>query len=821
MEALAPALEEAPGIANAWQRRDRAELLQGAAPFLEAWRARFGISHCYFIAPDKTCFLRVHQPDQFGDTIQRYTMAKAATSFKPEHGLELGPLGTLTLRMVAPWRINGELTGFVELGMDVQTLTPTLAKVMGTDLFWVVSKESIQKAVARLGDSPAAPLPGQERFDNAVLMAGSAKEVPAQLVAFINQPHAKHKGQIFLFSEKGRDWNAGQLPLIDAGGNTVGGIFIIDDISAKTTALRALLYGLLLITAGIGGVLFAGFFLLTGRIERRLLKGNETLRQERDAHALTAKELAEHKHHLEKMVAEKTSALVASNKTLQQEIIEHRDAKKRWERTFDAMGDIVTIHDTEMHIIRANRATKEMLGLGWRDLIGKHCYEVFRGENAPCPGCPEVPALRDFQLHTAEIEHPRLNKSFLVTASPLFDEQGRCEGIIHVAKDITEQQLLTAKLRQAQKMEAVGTLAGGVAHDFNNILTGILGYAELARMSMPADSPLYRDLSEVLALGKRGANLVRQLLTFSRQQAMETVDLDLNKLITNLMKLLHRLIPENIKVEFTPGPDLLRIRADKGQLEQVMVNLAVNARDAMPEGGRLVIETANVEANGNDKNPHPSLVRLRVSDTGTGMDKAMHEQIFEPFFTTKETGKGTGLGLSLVYSIVKQHEGWIELESAPNQGTTFSLFFPADQAGDAHDDTAAADKAPRGSETILLVEDEKPILRVVTRTLENLGYTVLATADPREAEAIFQRSGDDIDLLLSDLVMPDCNGHELYERLAAHHPRLKVLFMSGYPDKVMTTQSMQGPAFAFIGKPFSMEALAKTLRQVLDMKKKG
>lgn len=256
-------------------------------------------------------------------------------------------------------------------------------------------------------------------------------------------------------------------------------------------------------------------------------------------------------------------------------------------------------------------------------------------------------------------------------------------------------------------------------------------------------------------------------------------------------------------------------------MEQVMVNLAVNARDAMPEGGRLIIDTANIEADGGGAKPRPALVRLRVSDTGSGMDEETREQIFEPFFTTKEIGKGTGLGLSLVYAIVQQHGGEIEVESAPGRGTTFSLFFTAIPAGGALAGAAAPKKALRGTETILLVEDEKPILRVVTRTLENLGYTVLATSDPREAEAIFARSGDDIELLLSDLVMPACNGHELHERLTSQNPRLKVLFMSGYPDKVMTTQNMQGQAFAFIGKPFRMAALAEMVRKVLDQEGKA
>ena len=597
----------------------------------------------------------------------------------------------------------------------------------------------------------------------------------------------------------------------------MGEIFILQDISKEAAALRTLLYALLLITAAIGGVLFVGFFLFTGSIERRLLQDNETLRQEKDAHAQTAWELEEHRHHLEELVAEKTSALEENNRVLQKEIIDRRGAEKRWERTFDAMGDIVTIHDAEMRIVRANRATKKILGIDWQELLGRHCYEVFRGENTPCAGCPEALAQHDFKLHTTEIEHPNLKKSFLVTAAPLIDEQGHFEGVIHVAKDITEQKLLAAQLRQAQKMEAVGTLAGGVAHDFNNLLTGILGYAELALMETPADSPLYRDLSEVLALGRRGASLIRQLLAFSRQQAMEAVDLDLNNLITNLMKLLHRLIPENIELEFAPGPDLWRLKADEGQLEQVVVNLAVNARDAMPEGGRLVIDTANVEPDGDGEKPLAALVRLRVSDTGTGMDEATREQIFEPFFTTKEVGKGTGLGLSLVYGIVKQHGGFIAVHSQMGAGTTFTVYLPV----------LTSDPVPMrkvktegvtagGSETILLVEGNPALRQSVADALVELGYQVLSAANGVEALEIFANQDSAIDLVLTDLVMPGLGGGELAKMLRHQRPDIKILIMTGHPLNENKSLLRELEEIEWLQKPFEVEDLADRLRAVLD-----
>ena len=369
-------------------------------------------------------------------------------------------------------------------------------------------------------------------------------------------------------------------------------------------------------------------------------------------------------------------------------------------------------------------------------------------------------------------------------------------------------------------MEAIGQLAGGVAHDFNNLLMGIRGFADFAREEAEPGSQAHKDLTEVLALADRAANLTRQLPAFSRQQPLEPMVLNVNALIADQTKMLTRLVGEDIDVRFAPSPNLGNVRADAGQIEQAIMNLAVNARDAMADGGRLTIETANVELGEEYTRNHVAVtpgpyVMIAVSDTGCGMDEQTRQHLFEPFFTTKEIGKGTGLGLSTVYGIVKQHGGNIWVYSEPGKGATFKIYLPQ-VIGELQERRAPSDFVTGGSETILLVEDNDAVRDVGRRHLEALGYRVLCAAGAREAEEIAQRHEGRIDLLLTDVVMPDRNGRQLYESLAAHHEGLKVLYMSGYTDNAIVHHGVLDEKTAFLQKPFERAELAAKVRQVLD-----
>jgi PAS domain S-box-containing protein len=500
---------------------------------------------------------------------------------------------------------------------------------------------------------------------------------------------------------------------------------------------------------------------------------------------------------------------------------ELRNAKEEWEQTFNAMSDIVTLQNLDLRIIRANRAAGEALGVAADMLIGRHCYEVFRGASEPCENCPELSTLGNQRLHAREIEHPNLGRTFLVSASPIIDSNGVSRGLVHVARDITAQKKFESQLQQIRKMEAVGILAAGVAHDFNNILTGVLGYSELILQEAATDTSLRQDVEQIIELGRRGAGLTRQLLAFSRNHPRDTSVVNLNDLVGNLMKMLGRLLGEDIKIVFNPAPDLGLIKADLGQMEQIILNLAMNARDAMPDGGTIVIKTANVEFDADQLKQHPdstpgSHVMLSVSDTGMGMDQDTMEHIYEPFFTTKEVGQGTGLGLSTLYGIVQQHRGSILASSQPGCGTVFKIFLPSMPEQFVDQNQGAEGALPRGRETILLAEDDKAVRTTLSRALEELGYTVLAAKNRTEAEDFLVARKGAIDLLFTDVVMPDGNGMELYRLLADRQPGLRVLFMSGYSETVMQRKEAAFAGMPFIQKPFTTCKAARAVRGVLD-----
>jgi len=509
-----------------------------------------------------------------------------------------------------------------------------------------------------------------------------------------------------------------------------------------------------------------------------------------------------------------------------------RQALRQHERLLrqiiDANPSLIFVKDWDGRFVLVNQATAEIYGTTVDALVGKTDADFN-------PNLEEVAHfLRDDRdvissgrpklISEEQVTNPLTKQTrwFQTIKVPLRLPEEESSTLLGVATEITERKRLEEQLLQSQKMEAVGQLAGGVAHDFNNILTAIVGYTDLLAADFSPNSRELEDLEEIRKAARRAAALTRQLLSFSRKQVLEPRIIDLNGVVTNLEKMLRSLISENIELKTALATGLGAARADPNQIEQVIMNLAINARDAMPDGGTLTIETGNARLDENYAARHVSVVpgayvMLAVTDTGCGMNEETKARMFEPFFTTKPPGRGTGLGLSTVYGIVKQSGGNIWLYSEPGRGTTFKIYLPTVEAlPEDIGKVVPAEAAHHGGGTVLVVEDDDQLRRLTHRALAARGYTVLEADRGRAALDIARRHKGKIDLLLTDVVMPDTNGRKLADALRAARPGLRVLYMSGYPDGAIASHGMLEHGVAYLAKPFSTEAITRKVREVLD-----
>jgi len=488
-------------------------------------------------------------------------------------------------------------------------------------------------------------------------------------------------------------------------------------------------------------------------------------------------------------------------------------------------AELIAIANPDGRISFANQALLQATGYKDTEIIGEFFGKTLISHNNPPALDEEIRArtLLEGGWRGECLGRRKDDSQFPVFLSTgqIKDSQGLVIGIFGIGQDITDRKRLEEQLLVSQKMEAVGRLAVGVAHDFNNLLGVIVGYSDLVLDAFPSDDPRHQQLEQIKKAGLRATSLTRQLLTFSRKQVCQPVVLDINALVTDFNKMLRRMVGEDIEFTNALHQGLGQVKADPGQIEQVIMNLVVNSRDAMPNGGKLIIETANVDLDEDYCLLHPSVqpghyVMLAVSDTGSGMDAKTQARIFEPFFTTKEEGKGTGLGLATVYGVVKQSEGHIWVYSELGKGTTFKIYFPRiDEPAHSAATDLGAPGSMRGSETILLAEDSA-LLRVLTCTLlENNRYEVIAAENGMEAVKLAERCDRPIHLLLTDVVMPGMSGRELADRLAVKRPGMRVLYMSGYTNDAIVHHGVLEPGLFFLQKPFSQEALTHKLREVL------
>jgi two-component system sensor histidine kinase EvgS len=501
-------------------------------------------------------------------------------------------------------------------------------------------------------------------------------------------------------------------------------------------------------------------------------------------------------------------------------------AAREWQTTFDATKDAIWVLDRDHRVLRSNQAAEQLFGLSKEQMLGKHCWEIMHGTHQAIHACPTLQAKQSLTRETLELENGA--SWFSVTADPILDTDGRYAGTVHIISDITdrkreeiEREKMQAQFLQAQKMESVGRLAGGVAHDFNNMLSVILGYTEMALENVAPSEPMHADLMEIFKAANRSSAVTRQLLAFARKQTIAPLVIDLNETIEGMLKMLRRLIGEDVELMWKPGKLRLSVKMDPSQIDQILANLCVNARDAIKDVGRITIETGQAVFDEAYCAEHAGFkpgdfVELGVGDNGCGMDARMLANIFEPFYTTKEVGQGTGLGLSTVYGIVQQNNGFIDVSSEPGQGTRFKIYLPRHAAQPVELLRESAQEMPLSQgETILLAEDDASLLNLCERMLKELGYTIISAETPAGVLRVAETHGGRIDLLITDVIMPEMNGRDLSNHLRSRHPNLKTLFMSGYTADVIAHREVLDEDVCFIPKPFTKRELAVKIREAL------
>jgi PAS domain S-box-containing protein len=709
-----------------------------------------------------------------------------------------------SIAVATPVRLaGGRTTGFLVAQVLVSSLGRQIAQSPEAGFGEIIVLDRMQSVVAVTGDR---------------LVPEAARTITASVDRAVTTPVARR------IDSEGGPYLVAQSSAPVLGGYVLAARTIQQSLAATHT-IAVILYSI-----AVAAALLLALFLSVslGKRERRIedLRRQETL--------------------LAALVAERTESLTRTVGRLRAEVGERmraeaslRESERRFRGTFEQAAVGIAHFSAAGNILRANQKLGKILGVAHDQLLAMVIRDLVRPEDfTNTEGCPEGDVLRslgEWKEGICEIERELLRGDgsrvwCQITLAPVTDEQGETEYFTGVVEDISERKQLEERIFQAQKMRAIGQLAGGVAHDFNNILTTILGYAELLQRRLPPGYPFRSYVDEIANAGERAKTLTSQLLAFGRRQMLRPYPIDLNEVVVGMDSLLRRLTGEAVTLETELDPELGTVKADPGQIEQVVMNLVVNARDAMPAGGTIRIETRNAEVNEELEVPGVgpgSYATVTVTDNGVGMDDETRAQLFEPFFTTKEIGKGTGLGLSTVYGIVKQSGGAITVSTAPGMGSSFRVYLPRAGAPAipikelpvSSSDGAASHADPRparGVETVLLVEDEDALRTMMRRALVESGYRVLEASDGPGAVALVEKHTGPLHAVLTDVMMPQMSGAALAERVRTMHPDVKVIFVSGYTDEAVFGQLPPDPSVTFVQKPYTPTSLLRVLREVFD-----
>ncbi|WP_457574385.1 ATP-binding protein [Desulfolithobacter sp.] len=825
MDNLLRTYADNPAIIKAFRDRNRSRLARVYSRINKQLRQNATITSFAVLDTNGKVFYRSHQPDKFGDTLYHFTQRpEEVRPGKIFSKTIIGVRGRLKLRVLYPLYQDGQLLGYLAHAKGIDAIARDIKQILGVDLLFLARKSILANSQIKERLVSTRGADSTYAFNDYLFLASTLDNLSPAMVGALNTILAKQQNKTFTFSTDKRVYAAKSAPLVNADQSYISDIILLNDITAETTRLRILTGVLAVCSVFLGSLLFILFYRYTSRIQGRLITARKKLQEEIEERKKAEHSLHEVNSTLAQRVDERTRALQQANRRLQA-------STARFQAVMDSLDALVYVADMETHeILFINRYGAEI----WGDITGKICWQTLQsGQDGPCEFCTNKYLLNEDgtpgPTHIWEHQNLVTGDWFECRDQAIHWTDGRivrmeiATNINRRKLDEAEKKSLQNQLIQAQKMESIGRLTGGIAHDFNNFLTPVIGYCELLLMRNDLNPAVRKSLEAIQSAGRKAGHLVEQLLALSRKQILQMQTVHINTILHDMTRILSRIIGEDIAIELFVQDDVGPIQGDAGQLEQIIMNLAVNARDAMPEGGKLIFETGSVVLDENYTCRHPEIspgnyTMLCVTDTGKGIPREVQDRIFDPFFTTKQQGKGTGLGLATVYGIVKQHQGHIFVYSEPEIGTTFKIYFPlAEENTDPHDAPLHTEKSmPGGRETILVVDDEESVRQLLVDTLAPLGYTILEAATGEEAVELVQTRSPKVDLLLTDVIMPGMNGKELATRLQAVYPRLKVLFISGYTDNLIVKQGVLEPGIQLLSKPVIPSALTARLREILD-----